>query len=605
MCGIAGYVGNKKLNDSLVQTVFKSMHHRGPNAKGFHSFLFGNLSCSFLHTRLSILDLNERSDQPFSYNGNCIVFNGELYNYIELRNKLKKEGYNFRTKGDTEVVIAAYEYYGEKCVDHFEGMWSFVIYDSRKNILFLSRDRFGEKPLLYFYNGKEFAFSSESKTLFHILQRSFLVNDIYIKNFLNNGFRWLFKGSHTPFKNINRVNSGENLIIDSNLNINQYKYWKPKFSENKLSIDDVVEGTRHYLNESIKLRMRSDVPIAFCLSGGIDSSSLVSITKNKINNNVHSFSIIDDDERYNESVEIDYLKKYLNINNYKTKLNPNNFFKELDTLIKHHNEPVFTISYFIHSLLQKEISDKGFKVAISGTGADELFAGYYDHSLYWLAETYSRNEINKKIEKWHNNIGKFIKNHELQNPFKFIENRSSREYLFDSNEVLDNLINKGDIENFKEEEYTDNLLKNRMANELLHEVVPVILDQDDKNSMMRSLENRSPFLDTNLVKFAYSIPTEYLYYSGLSKSILRSAVKDFLPDKIRLKKEKKGFNASIKTLLNLEDYDNKKELLRENPIFDYVHKTKFEDYLSLDQENPMFSKFLFRFISCKFFLEAF
>ena len=135
--------------------------------------LFGNLSCSFLHTRLSILDLNERSDQPFSYNGNCIVFNGELYNYIELRNKLKKEGYNFRTKGDTEVVIAAYEYYGEKCVDHFEGMWSFVIYDSRKNILFLSRDRFGEKPLLYFYNGKEFAFSSESKTLFHILQKVF------------------------------------------------------------------------------------------------------------------------------------------------------------------------------------------------------------------------------------------------------------------------------------------------------------------------------------------------------------------------------------------------------------------------------------------------
>ena len=138
------------------------------------------------------------------------------------------------------------------------------------------------------------------------------------------------------------------------MNINQYKYWKPKFSENKLSIDDVVEGTRHYLNESIKLRMRSDVPIAFCLSGGIDSSSLVSITKNKINNNVHSFSIIDDDERYNESVEIDYLKKYLNINNYKTKLNPNNFFKELDTLIKHHNEPVFTISYFIQSLLQKK-----------------------------------------------------------------------------------------------------------------------------------------------------------------------------------------------------------------------------------------------------------
>ena len=277
---------------------------------------------------------------------------------------------------------------------------------------------------------------------------------------------------------------------------------------------------------------------------------------------------------------------------------------DLKNLIKHHNEPVFTISYFVHSLLQKEISKRGFKVAIAGTGADELFAGYYDHSLYWLAETYTEEKMKEKINNWENNIGQFIQNKELQDPLKFIENKDSRDYLFDSNEVLNGLTYETDIEDFQEEQYTDNLLKNRMANELLHEVVPVILDQDDKNSMMQSIENRSPFLDTNLVNFAYSLPTELFYHNGLSKSVLRSAVEGFLPNQIRLKKEKKGFNASIKTLLNLQDEKVIQELLKDNQIFDYVNRTKFENYLSLDQANPMFSKFLFRFISCKFFLEG-
>ena len=604
MCGIAGYIGNKKLNSFHINNAFKYLYHRGPDSKGQKSLSLGALNVSFIHTRLSILDLNVRSEQPFSYKDNYIIFNGELYNYLEVKDKLKKLGYKFNTSGDTEVILAAYEYYGKECVNYFEGMWSFAIYDHKNKEIFISRDRFGEKPLLFHYNGNELFFASESKTLISLMAGNTSINDYYIKNYLSNGFRWLFKSDHTPYKNVNRLNSGENLIIDSNMNIKRYKYWLPKFNESTLKKSDIIEGAQYYLNKSLKLRMRSDVPIAFCLSGGIDSGSLVSLNQKLYNERIDTFSIIDSDERYNEQAEIDYLTTSLNINNYQTKLNNNNFMHNFKELINHHNEPVATVSYYIHSFLQKMISEKGYKVVISGTGADELFAGYYDHSLYWLAETYSENTIDARIKEWESNIGKFIQNKELKNPLKFIEDRTVRNYLYDSNEVLNNLLYSNEIEEFKEVKYTDNLLKNRMANELLNEVVPVILDQDDKNSMMQSIENRSPFLDTDLVNFAYSIPTDYLFNKGFSKSILREAVKGILPERIRLNKEKKGFNASIKTLLNLKDEKVRNELLVDSPIFDFVDRKRFEDYLNLDQVNPMFSKFLFRFISCKFFLES-
>jgi asparagine synthase (glutamine-hydrolysing) len=604
MCGIAGHISFKKLSYKKRNNTLQALKHRGPDNSDYISAKFGDKYLTLLHTRLAILDLSSRSNQPFKYKNIILVFNGEIYNFIEIRNNLRKKGITFQTSSDTEVIAAAYIYYGKKCVEIFEGMWAFSIYDENTGEIFISRDPFGEKPLFYYHDGHSFAFASETKALFTMLEINPEVNKKYINNFLGNGFRWLFKNNELQFQSIKKVSAGENLTLNTRLNIDIKKYWLPRISNQKMSKNDAIEGVKYYLNKSLKIRLRSDVPLAFCLSGGVDSGSLVSLAKNNMMHELDTFSVIDKDQRYNEENEINFLCKSLNIRNTKIHVSTNSFIEKLNQIIKHHNSPIPTVSYFLHACLLEEVANKGYKVIISGTGADEIFAGYYDHSLYWLSDTYSNSTIEKNINIWKNNFGKYIQNPELQDPLKFIKNKKSRNYLFDSNQFINAMLINQNIEEFSEVNYSANLLKNRMCNELYHEIVPVILDQDDKNSMMHSIENRSPFLDKELVNFGYSIPNNLFFDRGYSKSVLRSAVKDILPNRIRLKKEKIGFNASIQSLLSLDNNETKNILLKDSPIFDYIDRNKFKKYLDLDHSNAVFSKFLFRFLSSKLFLES-
>ena len=383
MCGIAGYFSYKKLSQEKTQKTLEALKHRGPDNSSYLSTTLGDKYLTLLHTRLSILDLKSRSNQPFKYKNIVLVFNGEIYNYIEIRDNLRKKGITFKTSSDTEVVAAAYVYYGKKCLELFEGMWAFSIYDKKKNEIFLSRDPFGEKPLFYYIDDNSFVFSSETKALFKMLNFSPKVNNSYINNYLGNGFRWLFKNSNLPFNNIKKLSSGECLTIDSNFNTIIEKYWMPKISSKDMSKNEAIEGIKYYLNKSLKMRLRSDVPLAFCLSGGLDSGSLVSLAKNNMINKLDTFSVIDKDERYNEEKEIDFLCNFLDIENTKIHVSKNNFIENLKNIIQHHNAPIPTVSYYLHACLQEEVSQKGYKVIVSGTGADEIFSGYYDHSLYW------------------------------------------------------------------------------------------------------------------------------------------------------------------------------------------------------------------------------
>ncbi len=605
MCGIAGYIGTKNLENYKIRKTLNLMINRGPDSQSWIKLEKENFNVFLLHSRLSIIDLDKRSNQPFKYEKYIIVFNGEIYNFIEIRKNLSKLGYKFLTNSDTEVLLFAYIEYGEHCVEYFNGMWSFAIWDGFKERLFLSRDRFGEKPLYYFEDSEGVYFGSEVKFIQNLISKKLPINYNYLNRYLIYGYKFLYKSNETFFKGLARLDSATNMII-SNMYQKKYKYWEPKIEQDlNMSYSDAVEGARHYLFESVKLRLRSDVPLAFCLSGGVDSSSLASIAKKYFNHEVVTFSIIDNDKRYNELDNITETIKELDCEHFLIELDYNQILSKLEKLVKYHDAPISTISYLIHSLLIEKIKAKGFKVSISGTSADEIFTGYYDHFNLHLYEMRKTDSFNSHLKHWENYILPNIRNPFLKDPFLYFKDPLSRKHNHLNSEVFSLFLYKNFEIDVNEEVYTKSLLRNRMLNELFHEATPVILNEDDLNSMMNSIENRSPFLDINLVEFAQSIPSHHLIKKGYSKYILRESVKNILNDKVRLDRRKKGFNASIHSLINFDDKTSQDYFLSDSPIFEIVKRNEIELILKKKSLKNSYNKFLFNFINSKIFIEEF
>ena len=410
MCGIAGYIGRKNIEKSKIKNTLDLMVRRGPDHQSYYSLRQENFNVFLLHSRLGILDLDERSNQPFKLKNYVIVYNGEIYNFIELRKKLSNLGYNFSTSSDTEVLLKAYIEYGESCVHYFNGMWSFAIWDGVKEKLFLSRDRFGEKPLYYLRDKDGIYFASEVKGIQSLISKKLSINYSYLNRYMVYGYKFLYKDGKTFYKELSRLESATNMAISKDKQ-KKYKYWKPEIEQDvNMSYSDAIEGTKHHLFESVKLRLRSDVPIAFCLSGGIDSSSLVSIAKKQFNHEVVTFSIIDSDERYNELDNINETIKELKCEHFLIELNYKHILPKLKKLILYHDAPVSTISYLIHSLLSEQIKTNGFKVSISGTSADEIFTGYYDHFNLHLYEMRNHKSFNDHLENWKKFILPIVRN---------------------------------------------------------------------------------------------------------------------------------------------------------------------------------------------------
>ncbi len=605
MCGIAGYIGKKNISDDSIKLTLELLKNRGPDCQDWKKFSVKNTNIYLLHSRLSIIDLDKRSDQPFSYNGRTVIFNGEIYNYVEIREDLVKKGYTFITDSDTEVLLKAYIEYGKKCVKQFNGMWAFIIWDQTLNKLFLSRDRFAEKPLYYYNDNDGIYFASEIKAIQSLLSKKLKINYNHLKRYLVYGYKFLYKTSQTYFHGIKQIEYASNATIDCDINFIQSKYWKPTSNVNNMSLNEAIEGTKHYLLESVKLRLRSDVPLAFCLSGGIDSASLASIAKKIYNYNVSTFSIIDSDERYNELDNIRETIEDLECDHHLIYLNFDNSIERLEDLIIYHDAPISTISYLIHSMLSEKISENNCKVAISGTSADELFTGYYDHFNLHLYEMRNHTKFDKLLNDWNQHIGQFIRNPYLKNPRLYFDDQSFRNHIHLNSDKFSTYLINNKVIDFTESNYSDSLLRNRMLNEMFHETTPVILNEDDLNSMKYSIENRSPYLDVNLFDFANSIPSEYLIQDGYGKYILRESMKGILNEKVRTDKRKKGFNASINSLINLNDKNVTDYLLTESPIFDLVNKSKIENLLKINYYENSYNKFLFNFINTKLFLENF
>jgi asparagine synthase (glutamine-hydrolysing) len=619
MCGIAGYIGKKNIDRSLINKSLKLLENRGPDFKNFTEYncnFNGKKKIFFLHTRLSIIDLNDRSNQPFEDGNYSIIYNGEIYNYLELRKELISIGVKFKTFSDTEVLLKSYIHYGVKFLDKIEGMWSFAIYDKSREKIILSRDRFGEKPLYYSLTDDGFYFSSDIRVIKCLSEKQFSKNIKKITSYVVSGYKSLYKNlSETYYENIYQVTSSNYLEIDKKFKVKSHPYWMLKIKDQKkIHPTEILKKSKKLLFESIKTKLRSDVPLAFCLSGGVDSGALVSIAKKEFNVKINSFSIIENkDERYSEKKNIDKVVKDCACNHTEVDLSKikNNLknLNRLKKLVKYKSSPLCTISYFLHSFMSESISKKGFKVAFSGTGADEIYSGYYDHHLQYLYDT-RRNkdfEINKK--NFIKYVKPYIRNEHLKKYDLYIKNKNFRKHIYDNSNEFQNLLKKDFKKNLNLEFYEHpfnvrSLLKKRALNELFYEIVPPILSEDDTNSMFFSLENRSPYLDRKLCEFMFSVPVNNLINNGYAKNILRESAYGYLHDDIRLERKKKGFNASVNNVFDFSDRNFINEILnKKSEIFDIFDYDKIKKIFKKDISLNHYSKFIFSFINAKLFLE--
>ena len=610
MCGIAGAITRFPIDEEKLNNAKKQLKKRGPdNSSHSVNKLDKGFYITLLHTRLSILDLDKRSDQPMRYKNINLIFNGEIYNYLELKKELNKN-FNFETNSDTEVLLKQIYKKGLPGINECEGMFALAFFDFFKNKLFLARDRFGEKPLYYFQNNdKSIYFGSEPKAIFALLGFQLSVNTDHLRRFMVNGYKSLYKKNNTFFEGLEELKPGHCLEINPFENKIIYPWFTQKYlsQNNDMSYEEAVEGTRIRLLKSMELRLRSDVPIAFCLSGGIDSNGLIGIAKKIFGYDVHGFTIMNHDERYEEKDMVNYSVKSQELKHTSIAVEKNNFFENLKNIVNYHDSPVSTISYYAHWLLMKSISQEGYKVSVSGTGADEIFSGYYDHHLAYIAEMNNGNKsfFNESISNWENNIETFVRNPFLKNSNYFINNPMSRSHIYLDTESYGKYLTYPFKEEFEEKIYTPFLLRNRMANELFHETVPVILHEDDLNAMYFSIENRSPFLDSKLYHWSLQLPTRFLINKSLSKAVLRDSLKDIVPTRILKNPRKIGFNVPIDDYIDFSDPKIISMLTQPSRIDEIVKSDQIKMLFQNKQRSNEESKFLFNYLSTRSFLDSF
>lgn len=551
MCGINGF--NFSDQNSICK-MNQSLGHRGPNGSCFYTT--DNISLG--HTRLSIIDLSTNGSQPMFFgeedNLLSIVFNGEIYNYLELKNQLIEQGYTFKTNTDTEVILVSYLKWGEQCVNYFNGMWAFVIYDKKNNLFFCSRDRLGVKPFYYYYQNNLFIFSSEIKALINHndlnINSDNNINPEAIELYFSLGY---IPSPSTIYKNVFKLKQGHNLVF--NLNTNKitklYQYFNIIKAIPENNIIDLIDECRYILNDSVKIRLRSDVPVGAFLSGGIDSSSIVNQILKINNSNLHTFSMGFNSKQLDESEMIFELNDHFKTNNHHIYYNENDYNLIFEKYSNIYDEPFSDYSSFPTYKLCKEASKKA-TVVLSGDGGDEIFGGYpiYYYSkiidkIGYLPESLKTvlNKILKIIPYNNDNINKL---RELIN-LSTIPKEKFYNFLFESTRYKPNSYLK----------YSENSLKDclvfaqnslpeslRLHDLLSNTLADNFLTKVDRSSMQNSIEVRSPFLDYRFINFSQKIPINQKYNSSQMKILLRKVVNNDLPKNLFLKK-KSGFTPPV------------------------------------------------------------
>lgn len=559
MCGIAGYVSKEKNKKKIIKKMTDRIVHRGPDAEGFYI----DDDVALGHRRLSIIDLST-GDQPI-YNEDksiVVVFNGEIYNYIELKSELKKLGHKFSTNTDTEVLVHGYEEYKEELPKKLRGMFAFAIWDTNSKKLFCARDHFGIKPFYYYWDEKSLLFASEIK--------SFLDNPLFKKELNVELLRPYLSFNYTPteetfFKNVFRLNPGHYLSLEDGKLVIQ-KYFDLKFNEEEMSKEKAVDKIDKVMSESVEKHMLSDVEVGSFLSSGVDSSYIVSLAKPD-----KTYTVGYDIERYNE---IDYAKDLadrLDINNTSRKINKEEYMDVIPKIMYHMDEPLADPAavalYFV-----SEMASKDLKVVLSGEGADEFFGGY----------NYYREEVDYKF---YNKIPFFIRNMISRFCSLFPEKRGLNFLVRRGQKLEDNYIGVNKVFREKEARKIINYpgkLKNKDITKHIYDLhkedsniikmqsidinfwlMKDILHKADRMTMAFSLEGRVPFVDIEVFKVASSLPFDLKVSKENTKLALREAARKVIPNE-SYKKKKLGFPVPLRNWMREDDVYNKIKVVFES-----------------------------------------
>ncbi len=575
MCGIVGIISSneKELNKIVVAT--QTLAKRGPDNRS--TVKFPNLALG--HARLSIIDTSKEANQPLSdfTERYTIVYNGEIFNFLELKEELIKQKIHFNTNSDTEVLLSLYIKYGKDCLEKLNGFFAFAIFDKQNNSLFVARDRMGIKPLLYYFDGEQFIFASELKAIltFNIKKE---IDKVSLFNYLQ--FNYI-PSNNSILKNVNKLKPGHFIFINTIQKLpetieEQLYYEIPYHKEktipiNALNYEKAQETLRNLLEDSVKKRLVADVPVGTFLSGGVDSS-IISLLAKKHKSDLQTFSVgYKDEPFFDETNYANAVAKKIGSNHHVFSLSNNDLYENLNDILDYIDEP-FADSSAIAVYLLSKYTKKQVTVALSGDGADELFSGYNKHT----AEFKTRNpgiatslvkigypiwknlpkSRNSKITNINRQLYKFSLGAKLSHKARYWEwasiiNEEKANYLL-KEELIFNPQRLSDAA-FEYKKRKDELLKNIHIdgdlNEILYTDVKMVLTNDmlrkvDAMSMANSLEVRTPFLDYRLVNFAFSLPVAFKINSEMKKKILQDTFRKELPEEI-YNRPKHGFEVPL------------------------------------------------------------
>ena len=564
MCGIIGGVHNHFARDGFKEKFavgLGKLSHRGPDDNGLECSVFSGKHVVLGHSRLSIIDLRQSGHQPMG--SRCgryrIIFNGEIYNYKELREELHEKGFSFRSDSDTEVLLSCWEQWGKSCLPKLRGMFAFVVYDSKAGTVTCIRDAFGIKPFYYYKVEDCLFFSSEIPALLTLLPES--PEPDYQKAFDYLAYSRYDDDQRTFFKNIGQLPPGHLLDIDlkcQKIQTCAERWWWPSISENSnLTFDQASDKLREMFLQNIRLHVRSDVEIGAALSGGLDSSAIVCAMKHiEPELPIKTFSFIAQQSSKNEESWIDFINQHVSALPNKIIASGGELANDLEDLIQYQGEPFGSTSIYAQYRVFKEAREKGVIVTLDGQGADELMGGYHGYPssrFYSLIDQSDYKSLLKLMNNWSKWPGR---NHakavfHLMMPFLSDRNSSMAHRAMGYNPSPDwlqvNAFREAGVTMFPKasvrmEEGAGRRLMEELRTSLSGNGLVALLRHGDRNSMRWSLESRVPFLTTDMAEFLLSLPENYLLSpGGETKHIFRHAMRGIVPDKVLYRKDKVGF----------------------------------------------------------------
>lgn len=548
MCGIAGVIGleGQPIARDMLAGMVDRIAHRGPDGEGL--LLESNVGLG--HRRLAIIDLTPDGHQPMTNRGgdHTVVYNGEIYNHVELRLELERAGHVFTSRSDTEVLLAAYSQWGEDCVSHFNGMWSFAILDRRRNRLFCSRDRFGKKPFYYVRTSGYFAFGSEIRQLLPFLSRRQAHRETLLQFLVG---AMAEPVDQTFYEGVRKLPGGYNLTLDLGSRqptISRYHELRRDASVASLSLGDAVERFSDLLTDAIRVRLRADVPVGTCLSGGLDSSTVATLAAAQYHAVADGpFAAITAASELAGNDETEYARQVVQHNQLRWhQVRPEypDFAGSLDDVLRAQEEPFPSPSIVMQYFVMKTARQHGLTVLLDGQGGDETLLGYERYfAAHYLAEA--------KTGGWPHTLHSVIRNsrnNALMAPWRVMayfayfnsarlrwgmyRHRSS--YLRELPDMLPGL---------KEYEAAGKNVFDLQKLEIEKTNLPALLRYEDKNAMWHAIETRLPFLDYRLVEFSLSLSGEAKITDGWTKYALRKAMTGRMPDSIVWRRNKMGFEA--------------------------------------------------------------